>query len=322
MQAAGCGAIGSALALTFVALRHDWGGGFDHPNIVEFLAANALPGLGLLVILALLVLGIAFLSRDILEVDAERSLLICRLQPPLQPTRRYPLSRFHTVGVEVVTDQHMRKGYLLEITGSETTLKYPVGFDHEAFDHALKLAQAGQFGLNRRPYWDVSNRSLEKLEPPQSQPQPLGEAVREDTDTGFEITFPGDQSWRWLLLLPGAGLMAASWWAMTPWYMYLVWMLLTGLAIAWFGYQGSPHTLVVKGPEVTYYDHGGDALYEVDLRMYNDLDIRGGEIVCATPEYYTAMILPRANSKEKLWIRDEMLQRVARKSPSNPRDEG
>jgi hypothetical protein len=309
----GSGMLGLAVVLLYFAWGLDWSENLHQPNIVELLYVNALPILGLLVWLVFVGMGVACWSQDVIQVDAERSRLIYRLRPPLQPVKNYNLGRFHTVRVNVVTTQRRSRAFQLEVFGGEVSLMLSEPDEHSACEHAEQLAEACRLGFQGRPLWEVPDRSLQRTTAPKPEPQPLGDAVRVECENGFDVVFSADVRWRWLFLLPYLALMASSWWAMTPWYIYLLWTVLVGVTMEWFRWKGEDHTFSVRGTRCSYTDHGGEAVYEVNLSTQNYLELKGDDIVCATPSSYLVLALPRASRQEKEWIRNELLQRVCSK---------
>jgi hypothetical protein len=306
------GGILLSLAVLTVATMYslDWRPSFDQENLVEMLYENALPGVGLFMLVALVVTGLFFLTKDVLETDPLKETLSHRLVPPLQPTHRYRFSDFHTVGAETHRTEN-GVHYTLELKGGTKKLTLVETDIGTAQGHAKQLATCCRLGYQGFPYWEIPEERLDSARPPTRRNKPIGLSVKRRNEGGFEVVFTKSTTWRWLVLLPFMGLIAASQWALLPWYFYLLWTALAAGIVAWIAWRGKDHRLSVENNIVTYFNHSNTELYSVNLLQHNFLEMKGDEIVCARPGDYLVLELPRATKKQKAWIKDEMLRTVA-----------
>lgn len=303
--------LGFAIVAACMVFSLDFRPSFQQENVVEFLYENAMPVVGLLLWMAFAGVGIAFLASDVLEAERHGKHVTHRLVPPLQPARRYKFSDFHTVRAETRSTSKGGTYHVLEMEGGTKTLTLSEPSIHKAKEHAQSLAQFCGLGYGRVPHWEVPEALLKSATSSTVRNRPPGNTLRHDTEGGFEVIFTKSTSLRWSILLPCAGLMAASWWAMTPWYIYLLWIGLAAGTIAWIGWQGSDHTLSIRETRLTYLDHSNTEIYQVDLSTQSFLDIKGDDIVCARPGNYQVLTLPRATLEQKVWIKNELLRVVA-----------
>lgn len=300
-----------ALLTAGMVVSLGWKPDFNQENIVEILYVNAMPGLAVLLWIAFAAMGVVMLAKDVLEADPRAGTLTYRLHPPLQPNQRYRFADFHTVSAESHHSSRGNRYFTLELKGGSKSLVLNEASIDSAQAHAQELARCCGLGYEGTPYWEIPEQRLQPESRPGSSRPPRGLNITQD-QKGLSVVFPGQNRWRWLLLLPYAGLMVTSWWAMTPWYIYLLWTALAGGSIAWLGWTGKDHTLTLRDNIVSYRDHSGSVVFELDLFDLHYLDLKGDDILAATPGSYLVLRLPRATTEQKSWLKDEFLRSIAR----------